>query len=182
MIVRRVLEFGSGSYSTHTFLDRAAFPDLTQIDSFETDPVWLDELKGTADGDPRLRMHLIEGPMASAVPRIALDQYDLIFIDDSTDELSRATTIGEVAARAGRSSVVVIHDFETGSYRKAASRFPRRFAFTALNPNTGVCWSAARLSRFRLRALNGLVRKHARYVVPHDRRTWVDLLTPGHAN
>lgn len=177
--IRRVLELGSGRYSTLTFLDRDAFPDVVRVDSLETDRLWLSELRELTSADSRVRMHLVERPMASAVARIELNEYDLIFVDDSTDELSRATTIANVAARAGRCAIVVIHDYEIGSYRRAARGLPHHYAFTALNPNTGVCWSDARLSRSGLRALNRLVKRHVERLAPHDRKTWTALIDAG---
>lgn len=41
--ITTVIEFGSGPFSTHLFLDREAFPDLRSLVSFEHDMTWVEK-------------------------------------------------------------------------------------------------------------------------------------------
>jgi hypothetical protein len=43
--IRHVLELGCGTYSTLTFLNRTALPDLIGLDSLETDLAWAERLR-----------------------------------------------------------------------------------------------------------------------------------------
>lgn len=170
--IRRVLELGCGKYSTLTFLDPVAFPHLERLDSFETDPIWRDEILMAAQHDPRLEITIVNGPMAAATASMPFHRYDLVLVDDSADEASRAASITAVAERHAPSNIVVIHDFEMQSYRLAAEAIPRRFAFTAFNPHTGVAWDTAPLAAADLRRLERLMKRYANSVPPHDRARW----------
>src|ERR1700752_5425053 len=90
--IKSVLELGSGKYSTLTFLNREVFPDLEVLDSFETDPDWAERVRELVKLDKRATMHVVDGPMVEAVGRIDLDVYDLVFVDDSSTSVDRATT------------------------------------------------------------------------------------------
>ena len=74
--------------------------------------------------------------IATALEDVDVNDYDVIFVDDSTETKDRVRTIQVVAKRCSYHPVVVIHDFETREYQ-AAKGFHHRFAFTALTPKTG---------------------------------------------
>ena len=45
LVMRSVIEFGAGVFSTHLFLDPEAFPHLTSLVTFEHNQKWIDEAK-----------------------------------------------------------------------------------------------------------------------------------------
>lgn len=173
--IRSVLEFGSGTYSTLTFLDRRAFPDLERIDSYETDGEWLRRVEADGAADMRLSLRPVTGLMAGVAAIVDINDYDLVLIDDSVDEHSRAATIHEIARRATGRTTVAIHDFEVIGYRRAAEAIPHRFAFTALNPQTGVCWREPAFDVRHLKRLNAVIARHSRQLEPDDRASWLKL-------
>jgi predicted O-methyltransferase YrrM len=173
---RHVLELGAGRHSTITFLDRTVFTEIEHIDSYETDAHWRDEVLAAAGCDPRLTVSMIDGPMRRAVEMADLDRYDLVLIDDSVDEANRVASIEAVARYRSPSNVVVIHDFEIHAYRHAARRIPHLFAFTALNPQTGVGWDAVPLDVRQLRRLAAFIARHAHDGEPHSRDLWRALI------
>lgn len=173
--VRTVLELGCGRYSTPTFLDRAAFPDLEQLHSFESDATWREEVLALNEGDPRLEITLVSMKMAAVISSLRFAPYDLILVDDSADEASRAATVAEVARNRVSTNIIVIHDYETESYRRAAQGIPRQFAFTAFNPHTGVGWEGEALDIRRLERMQQLLKRYASRIAAHDRKRWIGL-------
>src|SRR5213083_1622075 len=65
--VKRVLELGCGQYSTSTFLDRSAFPDLITLHSLENDRHWIEKMSEMIRKDPRASLSFVDGPMSSAI-------------------------------------------------------------------------------------------------------------------
>jgi len=174
--VRRVLEFGCGQYSTLMFLNRAAFPHLVELMSLETDFNWLNSLAKQTDSDLRVKLEHVKGQMRSAVLDIELNNYDLVFIDDSTTAEDRAATIYGIAAKRADSTVIVIHDFEVSLYRQAIKSFANKFKFDTLNPHTGIAWNKANLSKRKLRQLRSLIKRHSKYLEPDDIKGWSQVL------
>src|SRR5574341_819530 len=78
--VRRVLELGCGRYSTFTFLNRVAFPQLEQLYSLENDRDWAARIAAEAGTDARLSLRFVDGLLAAAVAAMELSSYDLILI------------------------------------------------------------------------------------------------------
>lgn len=156
--VKAVLEFGCGDISTRAFLDRQYFPDLQRMESFENDAAWAERLRKQIGTEPRLNLHLVAGAVASSVAALDLEQFDLIFIDDSVTGQERSATIRAVAAKRPRRAVVVIHDFEFLPYRVASRSFRHGYRFAGLNPNTGMLWNEAAISKSQLRALDATLR------------------------
>ncbi len=173
MPVRRVLELGCGRYSTLTFLNRRAFPDVIGIQSLENDPDWAAAVQRESGDDARLKLVSVDGSVAEALSAMDLDGFDLILIDDSTTLAERVRTIRVVDQCCPSNAVVVIHDYELGAYRRAAIRLRRRFRFSALNPNTGVLWSQTRLASRQLRAINDTIREQAGVLAPDDTTGWL---------
>jgi hypothetical protein len=153
-----ILEFGCGDISTRSFLDRRFFPQLQRLESYENDAAWADRLRQQVGADPRLNLHFVPGAVASVAGAIDLEQFDLIFIDDSSTADERSATIRAVSTKRPRRPVVVVHDFELLVYRAAAQLFKHRYRLTGLNPNTGVLSNEAPLCKQQLRALDRLLR------------------------
>ena len=146
--VRRVLELGSGAYSTPLFLDRGVFPLLEVLHSYEDDREWSTTVLDRVGSDPRLELRLVDA-VPDAVPQ-DLSHYDLIFIDDSQNSVARSRTIRQVAARRPN-GLIAIHDFETRTYRREARRFDNRMTFSVFTPQVGVAWNGQNVDRARLR-------------------------------
>ncbi len=99
-----------------------------------------------------------------------IDGYDLIFIDDSRSEDARVRTIRAIAAKRPP-GIVVIHDFEIESYRRAAAAFENRYWFKALNPNCGILWNAFSLDVGGLERISRIVRLRP-WILPTDDQRW----------
>lgn len=174
--IRRVIEFGSGEYSTLTFLNRATFPDLEALYSYENDPEWAQRIASQIKGDARATLTVVEGAMHEHVPTIEDWGTDLIFIDDSLTATDRAATIRAVAAHAQPASLIAIHDFEVLDYRQAAQAWPRRFVFSGYTPHVGLLWRhKAPAPRNKLRALDKLIAAHADSLAPDDVAGWLEV-------
>jgi predicted O-methyltransferase YrrM len=171
--IRSVLELGSGIYSTPTFLNRNTFPELETLDSFETDNEWARKISGIVTADPRASLHVVKGAMAAAVDQLQLDNYDLIFVDDSTDARDRVRTIAALQKQNPRKAVVVIHDFELPQYRSAARRFPHRHSFRAFNPETGIVWQNELVRSDALMKIDAVMKRHAHRLEPDDTNGWL---------
>src|ERR1700751_4542769 len=81
----KVLEFGAGFYSTLTFLNRSAFPDVTSVYSIESDSEWTSRVYEAAKNDPRLRIRRVPEPIESILAELDLAEYDLVLVDSSTE-------------------------------------------------------------------------------------------------
>jgi precorrin-6B methylase 2 len=164
--IRRVLEFGCGHYSTLTFLNASAFPDLERLHSIENDDAWATTIQEAAKDDPRWTLQLVNGEICDSIPD--LESFDLILIDDSKTSAQRAATIRAVAAKQPQHPWIVIHDFEVDEYRDAASAFKHRHRFRAYNPETGVVAN----SSLNVRALNRSIQQHAKSLDPDNITAW----------
>ena len=154
-----VLEFGCGDTSTRAFIDRRYFPELRRLESYENDATWAERLRRQIGPEPRLNLQFVDGPISAAVEAIDLEQFDLIFIDDSMTGEGRSSTIRAVAAKRPRRALVVVHDFEYLPYRVAARSFRHRYRFTGQNPNTGLLWNDGSLPKSKLRRLDQALRR-----------------------
>lgn len=170
--IRRVLELGSGAYSTALYLDKAIFPNLVSLVSLENDPEWADTVLTTTGSDSRLDLRLVSA-IPPAIPD-SLDEYDLIFVDDSRSSAERSATIREVVRRRP-AGLVAIHDFEQRSYRRAASSLRHRFVFGSFTPQVGVVWSTTNVNRSALVRARRLVDSNASIPVT-DTGRWATAL------
>jgi predicted O-methyltransferase YrrM len=171
--IRSVFEFGCGYYSTLTFLNRAAFPDLERLESIENDAAWSETINDVAKEDTRWLLRLVDGDIAKAVSSLDLESFDLILIDDSKTSTQRVATIRAVAAKQPQHPVIAIHDFEVDEYRHAARSFKQRHRFKAYNPETGLlCNSAVSEAK----PLNQLLKANATALQPDDVEAWMRIL------
>ena len=137
----RIVEFGTGGFSTHAFLNRDVFPWVESLVSFEDNRAWFDITEGTLGADPRFSVRYVEGPIKNAATRENLADADLIFLDDSALGAERAQTIRAVAATCGTRPLVVIHDYEVMPIRAAARAFNLRVGVAAWNPQCCMAWN-----------------------------------------
>ena len=120
----RVLEYGSGRYSTPLFLARPHIKKLTVV---ETDFIWRRELVHN-NQDPRMTV-LVEGNPSPM-------NYDLIFIDDGISADQRCRTIRAVLSR--RHPVVIIHDANVPQYRELIDELADDVMVYKTDPDTAV--------------------------------------------
>jgi len=171
--IAKVLEFGAGFYSTLTFLNRLAFPDITSVHSIESDSEWISRVYAAAENDPRLRIRCVPEPIESILSELDLSEYDLVLVDSSTEASRRAALIRELAHRPTARCLFVIHDFEIDLYKAAAKGFLKFVDYSAFNPCTGVLWHARRDWEKGLKDLRCIVGCHAKTLAPEDIESWV---------
>ena len=170
--IESVLEFGCGHYSTLTFLNRAAFPQLLRLHSIENDAVWSETIQELAKDDERWTLQLAGSHIADAVTDLDLEGFDLILIDDSKTSAERVATISAVAKKQPQRPWIAIHDFEVGEYQEAASAFRRRYKFRAYTPKTGLIAN----SPIHIRVLKRVLNANDRLVPPDDVEAWIRLI------
>jgi len=139
----RLVEFGSGNFSTLTFLDETVFPSLLRVESYENDRLWMQQMEAKLAGNPRVACHFFEGRMRDTVSGANLAAADLIFMDDSPSGWERAHTVREVARTCGERPVTIVHDYELPGIRLACRKFEHRFAFTSFTPQSCAVWNGA---------------------------------------
>lgn len=120
---RRVLETGSGHYSTNLFLSY----DIEALVSVENNPDWVIDTE-----DPRHELRVVEGPVGSHLP--PLDGFDLVFVDDDPVH-AREWTISQVLDSAP--GLVVIHDTDYFPFHRFIADRPNYTDLTR-RPNTTV--------------------------------------------
>jgi len=177
--IKSVLEFGSGSFSTLMFLNRAIFPQLEKVISFETDPEWKQRVIDGAGGDKRLEILLVDDDVAKAASKCNFSLFDLVFIDNGPSADARAATIREVAKRCHDSNLIVIHDFENLPYQQAARELPQRFFFDSHCPYTGFLWRNGRIDRVtrsKLKRMKKQIGRHAGQIEPNEVETWTGII------
>lgn len=116
--IKTVTEFGSGRYSTSSFLNREYFPDLEKLKTIESNQQWfLDTMKRNKDS----RLELSYCPIARMF-EFPIPESDLILIDcdcDEDDGQKDFTFRGDLIKRFEDSSaIVVVHDSNFESISK----------------------------------------------------------------
>src|SRR5574338_5524 len=167
--IRSVLEFGCGRYSTLTFLNASAFPQLERLQSIENDDAWAQTIQEAANHDGRWTLRVVSGEIFESIADLDLESFDLILVDDSKTSTERAATIRSIAAKQPQRPWIVIHDFEVDEYRRAASSFRHQHRFRGYNPETGVV--ANRI--FALNTVDRVIKSNAHLVAPDAVEQWV---------
>ena len=177
--IAKILEFGAGFYSTLTFLNRMAFPDVTSVCTIESDSDWISKVYAAAKEDPRLSIRHVPEPIESILPELELADYDLVLVDSSTMAERRAALIRQLANRPA-GGLVAIHDFEIDLYRRAAKGFANRVDYSSLNPCTGVLWHAKRDGEKKtLKNIRDIINRHAKVLTPYDVDSWAMVFHKG---
>jgi hypothetical protein len=176
--IRSVLEFGCGRYSTLTFLNRSAFPNLERLQSIENDASWAEALQDSVKDD-RWNLKLVDGEIADSVSDLDLEKFDLILIDDSKTSTQRAATIRAIANQQPQRAGIVIHDYEVEEYRNAAKGFKQRRAFRDYNPQTGVVCNQV---NGNLKPLGQLLKANSKHLDADDVQQWVQAFVPEQKN
>ena len=176
---KRLVEFGAGSFSTLSFLDKAAYPSLERVCSYENDAEWYEEVRRKLPEDSRIDLQYFDGDMYRAVPRADVSSADMIFIDDSpapTPEV-RAMTVKAVSKLCGERPVVVLHDYDILKLRVTAREFENFVVFDAFNPQSVVMWNGHPERRAMLEEVNRTIRENAGSVGLTDTRRWIEVFT-----
>lgn len=174
--VRKVLELGCGTFSTPTLLSRRCFPHLEKLDSLETERTWIEKAAEIVGRDPRWTPTAVGGSMASCIPDLNLENYDLVLVDDSHSYEERARTIRAIAERKPPTGLYLIHDFEAPVYQTASRKFAYRFTFDALLPNTGANWNQDVINSRHFTELNNKIRSFAQNLKSLDVTAWYSAL------
>ena len=121
--------------STRAFLDRAIFPRLTHLISYEDSQVWCDRLRQELPTDPRWQLRQITaGNYGAEAPFLA--GFNLAFVDTGNAD-SRVLLVGHILR--GIAPIVVLHDYDgPQTYRDAANRWAHRVVYTKVSPQTAV--------------------------------------------
>ncbi len=169
---RHVLELGGGRFSTPLFLNPEVFPAVERVLTLENDAEWAREVSIMVGEEPKHQLTIVEGTIASEVAALAVEKFDLVFIDDSKTICERLSTFKEITSRIGPQSVVIMHDFEAPEYQLAATGFRNRLLITGYYPATGILWNDALLEARQLEALCTIIRLSATRLRPDDITSW----------
>lgn len=154
---RRILELGSGKFSTPTLNDPALFPTAEHIHTMEDDAEWADIVRALPLDPARSCFELVPS-IRDRLSEMDLSSHDLIFVDNAVSTAERAATLRIVLDRARADAVIVMHDFEWRAYRAEVGGDWRFYTFTAWKPHTGVIWKGERLAKSQLAALQRIMR------------------------
>jgi hypothetical protein len=168
----RLIEFGSGNFSTLTFLDERIFPSLNQIESYENDLSWMQEMETKVAGDSRVTCRFFEGKMRDAVSQAGVAAADLIFIDDSANGWERAHTVTEVARTCREKPITIVHDYDLPAIRFACRKFDYRFPFTAFTPQSCAVWNGNPGRRAWLEGVERRITENASRLPAADAQGW----------
>jgi hypothetical protein len=127
--IERIMEYGSGQFSTLTFLNRDVFPNLEKLVSTETNSDWADEVTKLVGYEERWTLV----PDDEADPS---NEFGLIFVDSLTED-SRNRTVDKLIALP-YDGIVVFHDSQNPCYEHHLAKFQYRYRFTQHFPNTDI--------------------------------------------
>jgi len=171
----RLVEFGSGDFSTLAFLDETVFPSLLRIESYENDLSWMQHIEVKVAGNPRVACRFFEGRMRDAVSGANLEAADLIFLDDSPSGWERAHTVREVARTCGERPVTIVHDYELPAIRVACRKFEHRFSFASFTPQSCAVWNGDPRRKVLLQGVARRLQENASRLSVTDARGWADV-------
>lgn len=169
--IRKVVEFGSGRFSTRAFLDRRLFPDLESLTSYEDDEKWAQRARELVSPDTRWALRPVSDTGASArlIYAGGVSGADLVLVDNGRDRASKRGVLVEALFRTDFAGLVLLHDADDKMNRNALSVFPncRLFAPARGHPTT----AAMSIAEGPVVAL--------RQAAPDTHvPTWLDLINP----
>jgi predicted O-methyltransferase YrrM len=144
--IKSVLELGCGQYSTLMFLDRQKFPHLDTLVTLEDNQGWYNSIDVAAHekyndlSTDRWVFTYTHNPMHKAVANLDLSSFDLIFVDNGQDILSRVEAL-EVLSDVQPRGMVVVHDYENREYQHSTQKFPIKTVYSVATPWTAVLYS-----------------------------------------
>lgn len=147
MKIKKIVEFGSGLFSTKLFLDTNHFPHLQSLISFEDNPEWF--AKMVTEVIPQEIMHkthLYKSVGGNKKCRLCCcseedalllsDGYraDLVFVDGSSPRWRNPTAVHAKKI----APLIVMHDVENSRYSEAVNAFKYRFLYKQRVPYTAL--------------------------------------------
>jgi hypothetical protein len=114
-MIRSVLEFGAGMYSTPLFLDRETFPNLEKLQCVEHNPEWVRFISNDFTGNDHRVAWCDDHPSWN------INSYDLIFVDDGETIEERVDTLSRVCKSLGY-PLMVVHDWRYKEYQSVVAK------------------------------------------------------------
>jgi len=154
--IKRILEFGTGVYSTNKLLE---FPNLEMLTSYEDVPDWFAKIAKVKNSKLNL---IFEKDLLSIARSINLDEFDLIFIDCCSLPEARAPIIKAISERKPR-AIVVIHDVYDDIDRipGVLNDFDNLAIYAKIGPATGILWNqisgSAKIRNVRFEGIQGII-------------------------
>ena len=175
---KQLIEFGSGSFSTLSFLDEVAFPSIEQVRSYENNKEWFEQVQQRSRGSSRVHLQYFAGDMYQAVASADVAAADMIFLDDSPSAEERVKTVNVVSRLCGDGPVSVLHDYEMLKLRLVARKFDHCVPFEAFNPQCCAMWNGHPERRPILEDVSRTISLHANDLPLTDIRAWIDVFQP----
>jgi hypothetical protein len=172
VLPQKLVEFGSGNFSTLAFTDETAFPSLVHVESYENDRLWMQRMEAKLAGNLRVACRSFEGRMRNAVSGANLASADLILVDDSLSGWERSLTLIEVARNCGERPITIVHDYELPTLRLACLKFERRFAFATFTPQCCAVWNGNPHRKTLLESVARKLEENASRLSVTDARGW----------
>jgi hypothetical protein len=172
-----LIEFGSGTFSTLSFMDDVAFPSLERVESYENDKKWFEQVRENLSSNGRIHLQYADGELYKAVRGANTRDAGMIFVDDSLDSSDRSRTIEEVASQCGTEPVVILHDIDLWRLRLATRKFENRISFNTFNPQCGVMWHGHKERKPALEHVKRIIHKNATKVPLTDVRAWMEIFS-----
>jgi hypothetical protein len=172
-----VIEFGSGIFSTLSFLDDLAFPTLKSTESYENNREWFEQIRAQIPPGGRVSLRFIDGKMYRAVNDAKVETAGMIFIDDSPTARARVPTVEAVARQCGSKPIVVLHDNDLWRLRIATRKFEHCVSFAAFNPQCCVMWHGHPEWRKVIENVAAIARRHAGEIPVTHARAWREVFS-----
>ena len=137
---KNILEYGGGEFSTSLFLDQETFPFVRQLTTVEDNKEWAEKLNNQFKGNPKWNLAYVN-PTEKYDLNLALNDFDLIFIDDCLLPEDRAKTVDFVLTNT-TDTTVIVHDFEKRKLNSKRKMIHYSFIGTYWKPQTGILSSS----------------------------------------
>jgi predicted O-methyltransferase YrrM len=172
-----LIEFGSGTFSTLSFLDQQTFPSLQRVESFENNREWFEQIRERLPLGGRVHHNFVEGDMYRAVDSANTSAAEMIFIDDSPSAEARVPTVEKVAAQCGTKPLVVLHDNDLWRLRLATRRFEHRVSIETFNPQTCVMWHGHPERKPAIENVSRIIQQFGPNLRLTDIRAWAEVFS-----
>ena len=128
----RVIEFGSGYFSTGCFLDKNIFKYLEILVSFESQKEWYDKVYSRLKEERLVLIHKNEQESLDLSLQYA--PVDLVFVDGKSGKMRVPTALYSKKL----SNITVLHDANDNDYKEAISSFRYKYIYKKIKPHTAV--------------------------------------------
>ena len=172
---KRVLEFGGGYGSTPIFSNENIYQDLEDLTVVEDDEEWAEIIREILSENKASTIRVVPEPR-DFIAQNDISNYDLIMLDDSKNTTDRRKTIDAALDKASPNAVILIHDFEHRTYRRADFSKHEIFDFNFIKPNIGLLVHKASLKEKKVPIeLIFSIYKANIEKSPVDNEVWIEL-------